>query len=251
MSRKKIVAGNWKMNMTIDESNEFINELKEESKNNVEIKIAPSFTNLYYTISLLKNSGIEVIAQNVHSEKRGAYTGEISTEMLKSIGVNTVIIGHSERRKYFNETDTILSKKVKAALENSLNVIFCIGEELSERESGNHFEIIKNQITTALIDLNNDEIKNIVIAYEPVWAIGTGESASPRVAGEVHANIRDIISEKDQDLADTIRILYGGSVNPSNAAALMSEVEIDGALVGGASLSSTDFVKICKLAGEN
>ena len=128
MSRKKIVAGNWKMNMTIDESNDLINKLKEVSKNNVEIKIAPSFTNLYYTISLLKNSGIEVIAQNVHSEKSGAYTGEISTEMLKSIGVNTVIIGHSERRKYFNETDTILSKKVKAALENSLNVIFCIGE---------------------------------------------------------------------------------------------------------------------------
>ena len=147
MSRKKIVAGNWKMNMTIDESNDLINELKEVSENNVEIKIAPSFTNLYYVISLLKDSGIEVIAQNVHSEKRGAYTGEISTEMLKSIGVNTVIIGHSERRKYFNETDTILSKKVKAAVENSLNVIFCIGEELSERESGNHFEIIKNQIS--------------------------------------------------------------------------------------------------------
>ena len=174
MNRKKIVAGNWKMNMTMDESNDLINELKEVSENNIEIKIAPSFTNLYNAILLLKNSGIEVIAQNVHFEKRGAYTGEISSEMLKSIGVNTVIIGHSERRKYFNESDTILSKKVKAAIENSLNVIFCIGEELSERDSGNHFEIIKNQLTTALMDLNNININNIVIAYEPVWAIGTG-----------------------------------------------------------------------------
>ena len=150
--------------MTIDESNDLINELKELSESNIEIKDAPSFTNLYNAISLLMNSGIEVIAQNVHSEKRGAYTGEISTEMLKSIGVKTIIIGHSERRKYFNETDTILSKKVKTAIENSLNVIFCIGEEFSERESGNHFEIIKNQLTSSLIDLNSNEIKNIVIA---------------------------------------------------------------------------------------
>jgi len=249
MSRKKIVAGNWKMNMTIDESNELINELKEVSINNVEIKIAPSFTNLFYTVSLLKNSAIEVIAQNVHSEKRGAYTGEISAEMLKSIGVNTVIIGHSERRKYFNETDTILSKKVKAALENSLNIIFCIGEELSERESGNHFEIIKNQLTNALIDLNNIEIKNIVIAYEPVWAIGTGMTANNHQIQEMHKFIRELINKKfGNEIANNIRILYGGSVKPNNAKDIFSLNDVDGGLIGGASLNFSDFYSIINAA---
>ena len=246
MSRKKIVAGNWKMNMTIDESNELINELKEVSKNNVEIKIAPSFTNLYYAISLLKNSGIEVIAQNVHSEKRGAYTGEISTEMLKSIGVNTVIIGHSERRKYFNETDTILSKKVKAALENSLNTIFCIGEELSERESGNHFEIIKNQLTNALIDLNNSEIKNIVIAYEPVWAIGTGNTPTPDKINEIHKFIKDVVQSFSDNSAIPM-VLYGGSVNQENAENFFKEESVDGALIGGASLDGRQFANIINI----
>ena len=249
MSRKKIVAGNWKMNMTIDESNDLINELKEVSENNIEIKIAPSFTNLYHAISLLKNSAIEVVAQNVHSEKRGAYTGEISTEMLKSIGVNTVIIGHSERRKYFNETDTILSKKVKAALENSLNIIFCIGEELSERESGNHFEIIKNQLTNALIDLNNSEIKNIVIAYEPVWAIGTGITANNQQIQEMHEFIRELINKKfGNEIADNIRILYGGSVKPNNAKEIFSLNDVDGGLIGGASLNFSDFHRIINAA---
>ena len=249
MSRKKIVAGNWKMNMTIDESNDLINELKKVSENNVEIKIAPSFTNLHYAISLLKNSGIEVIAQNVHSENRGAYTGEISTEMLKSIGVNTVIIGHSERRKYFNETDTILSKKVKAALENSLNTIFCIGEELSERENGNHFEIIKNQLTNALIDLNNSEIKNIVIAYEPVWAIGTGMTANNLQIQEMHEFIRELINKKfGNQIADNIRILYGGSVKPNNAKEIFSLNDVDGGLIGGASLNFSDFHSIINAA---
>ena len=249
MNRNKIVAGNWKMNMTIDESNSLINELKQVSENNVEIKIAPSFTNLYYAISLLKNSGIEVIAQNVHSEMRGAYTGEISAEMLKSIGVKTVIIGHSERRKYFNETDTILSKKVKAAIENSLNVIFCIGEELSERESGNHFEIIKNQITIALIDLNNDEIKNIVIAYEPVWAIGTGMTANINQIQEMHEFIRKLINEKFGDeISDNIQIIYGGSVKPNNAKDIFSLNDVDGGLIGGASLNFSDFHSIIDAA---
>ena len=249
MSRKKIVAGNWKMNMTIDESNDLINELKEVSENNIEIKIAPSFTNLYHAISLLKNSAIEVVAQNVHSEKRGAYTGEISTEMLKSIGVNTVIIGHSERRKYFNETDAILSKKVKAALENSLNIIFCIGEELSERESGNHFEIIKNQLTNALIDLNNSEIKNIVIAYEPVWAIGTGITANNQQIQEMHEFIRELINKKfGNEIADNIRILYGGSVKPNNAKEIFSLNDVDGGLIGGASLNFSDFHRIINAA---
>ena len=245
MNRKKIVAGNWKMNMTIDESNDLIDELKELSESNVEIKVAPSFTNLYNAISLSENSEIEVIAQNVHYERRGAFTGEISSEMLKSIGVKTVIIGHSERRKYFNETDTILSKKLKAAIENSLNVIFCIGEELSERESGNHFEIIKNQLTKALIDLNNIEIKNIVIAYEPVWAIGTGMTANNHQIQEMHEFIRELIDKKfGNEIADNIRILYGGSVKPNNAKEIFSLNDVDGGLIGGASLNFSDFQSI-------
>ena len=249
MNRKKIVAGNWKMNMTMDESNNLINELKEVSENNVEIKIAPSFTNLYNAILLLKNSGIEVIAQNVHFEKRGAYTGEISSEMLKSIGVDTVIIGHSERRKYFNETDNILSKKVKAAIENSLNVIFCIGEELSERDSGNHFEIIKNQLTNALIDINNININNIVIAYEPVWAIGTGMTANNNQIQEMHEFIRGLINQKfGNEIAENIRILYGGSVKPNNAKDIFSLNDVDGGLIGGASLNFSDFHSIINAA---
>ncbi len=249
MSRKKIVAGNWKMNMTIDESNDLINKLKEVSENNVEIKIAPSFTNLHSAISILENSGIEVIAQNFHSEKRGAYTGEISAEMLKSIGVNTVIIGHSERRKHFNETDTILSEKVKAAIENSLNIIFCIGEEFSERESENHFEIIKSQLTNALIDLKNSEIKNVVIAYEPVWAIGTGLTANNHQIQEMHEFIRELINKKfGNEIAENIRILYGGSVKPNNAKEIFSLNDVDGGLIGGASLNFSDFHSIINAA---
>ena len=174
MKRKKIVAGNWKMNMTLDESVNLINALKQISTNDVDIKIAPSFTNLNKAVSLLDSSEIEVIAQNVHFEERGAFTGEISIEMLKSVGVHSIIIGHSERRKHFNENDSILSKKAKMAIDNSLNIIFCVGEELSEREKGNHFELIKNQIINGLFGLDIDQIKNVVVAYEPVWAIGTG-----------------------------------------------------------------------------
>jgi triosephosphate isomerase len=160
-----------------------------------------------------------------------------------------VIIGHSERRKYFNETDTILSKKVKAALENSLNIIFCIGEELSERESGNHFEIIKNQLTNALIDLNNSEIKNIVIAYEPVWAIGTGMTANNQQIQEMHEFIRELINKKfSNEIADNIRILYGGSVKPNNAKEIFSLNDVDGGLIGGASLNFSDFHSIINAA---
>ena len=249
MNRKKIVAGNWKMNMTIEESGKLINQLKEISKNNVEIKIAPSFTNLHSAISLLSNSEIEVIAQNVHAENRGAYTGEISPEMLTSIGIKTVIIGHSERRKYFNETDLVLSKKVKAAIENSLNVIFCVGEELSDRENGNQFEIIKTQLNSTLMDLDIIEIKNIVIAYEPVWAIGTGITANTHQIQEMHEFIRELINKKfGNEIADNIRILYGGSVKPNNAKEIFSLNDVDGGLIGGASLNFSDFHSIIKAA---
>ena len=249
MKRKKIVAGNWKMNMTMDESMKLIAELELISYNNIEIKIAPAFTNLYKSISLLMSSQIEVIAQNLHQEKNGAYTGEISAEMLKSIGIKTVIIGHSERRQYFNETDIILSKKVKTALEHSLDVIFCVGEELSEREKGNHFELIKTQIKTGLFDLNNDEIKNVVIAYEPVWAIGTGMTANTHQIQEMHEFIRNLINEKyNYMISSNIRILYGGSVKPNNAKEIFSLDDVDGGLIGGASLSFSDFSSIVKAA---
>ena len=249
MKRKKIVAGNWKMNMTMDESIKLIAELEQISENNIDIKIAPAYTNLYKSISLLMSSQIEVIAQNLHQEKNGAYTGEISAEMLKSIGIKTVIIGHSERRQYFNETDIILSKKVKTALEHSLDVIFCVGEELSEREKGNHFELIKTQIKTGLFDLNNDEIKNVVIAYEPVWAIGTGMTANTHQIQEMHEFIRNLINEKyNHMISSNIRILYGGSVKPNNAKEIFSLDDVDGGLIGGASLSFSDFSSIVKAA---
>ena len=249
MSRIKIVAGNWKMNMTYDESVNFINKLKLISINEVEIKIAPSFTNLNKAISLSNSCDIEVIAQNLHFEKRGAYTGEISAEMLKSIGINTVIIGHSERRKYFNENDSILSKKVKTAIDNSLNIIFCVGEELSEREKGNHFKLIENQIISGLFGLDINQIKNVVVAYEPVWAIGTGKTAENYQIQEMHEFIRTLFNDKyENDISQSIRILYGGSIKPNNAQEIFSLKDVDGGLIGGASLNFSDFNAIVQAA---
>ena len=249
MKRKKIVAGNWKMNMTLDESVNLINELKQISTNDVDIKIAPSFTNLNKAVSLLDSSKIEVIAQNVHPEERGAFTGEISIEMLKSVGVFSIIIGHSERRKYFNENDSILSKKAKMAIDNSLNIIFCIGEELSEREKGNHFELIKNQIINGLFGLDKDQIKNVVVAYEPVWAIGTGKTAENYQIQEMHEFIRKLFNDKySSDISQQIRILYGGSVKPNNAEEIFSLQDVDGGLIGGASLNFSDFNAIVQAA---
>ena len=249
MNRKKMVAGNWKMNMTNDESVNFINQLKSTLVKNVDVKIAPSFTNLYNAILLLDSSEIEVIAQNIHYEDKGAFTGEISAEMLKNIGVKTVIIGHSERRKYFNETDSILSKKVKKAVDNSLKVIFCIGEELSERENGNHFELIKNQLKTGLFNLSEQEIQNTVIAYEPVWAIGTGKTANNHQIQEMHEFIRQLVKDKyGIGFSEKIRILYGGSVKPINAKDIFSLDDVDGGLIGGASLNISDFNSIVQAA---
>lgn len=249
MKRKKIVAGNWKMNMTHDESVNLIEELKQISTNDVDIKIAPSFTNLNEAVSLLGSSKIEVIAQNVHFDERGAITGEISIEMLKSIGVNSVIIGHSERRKYFNENDFILSKKIKTAIDNSVNIIFCIGEELSDREKGNHFELIKNQIISGLFDLDMQQIKNVVVAYEPVWAIGTGKTAENNQIQEMHEYIRKLFNDKyGSDISKQIRILYGGSVKPNNAEEIFSLKDVDGGLIGGASLNFPDFNAIVQAA---
>ena len=198
---------------------------------------------------MLGSSEIEVVAQNVHFEERGAFTGEISIEMLKSVGVNSVIIGHSERRKYFNENDIILSKKTKMAIDNSVNIIFCIGEELSDREKQNHFELIKNQIISGLFGLDMQQIKNVVVAYEPVWAIGTGKTAENHQIQEMHEYIRKLFNDKyGSDISQQIKILYGGSVKPNNAEEIFSLKDVDGGLIGGASLNFSDFNAIVQAA---
>ena len=239
------------MNMNLDESKNLVSKLKEISAVNVDVKIAPSFTNLYFTNTLLESSKIEVISQDVHYEQSGAYTGEISADMLLSIGVETSIIGHSERRKYFNESDIILSKKVNSAIQNSMNVIFCIGEELSDRNDNNHFEIIKSQLSNGIFHLKVSEFQKIIIAYEPVWAIGTGMTASSGQIQEMHEFIRNLIkSNYGIENSERVKILYGGSVKSNNAKEIFSLKDVDGGLIGGASLNASDFSEIVKAANE-
>lgn len=244
--RKNIVAGNWKMNNDLSETETLIRELKlQNNPTEVEVMIAPSFTNLWQAFNTLKENSIEVVAQNMHYAESGAYTGEVSASMLKSLGIKTVILGHSERRAYFNETDDILAKKVDAALKNGLRVIFCFGEELKDRKSENHESIVENQIKNALFHLDSAALKNIVLAYEPVWAIGTGETASPEQAQDMHAFIRKTLADKyGKDAADEVPILYGGSVKPSNAKEIFSKPDVDGGLIGGAALNAEDFFAI-------
>ncbi|RXJ45565.1 triose-phosphate isomerase [Gelidibacter gilvus] len=244
--RKNIVAGNWKMNNGLSETETLIRELKSQNKiGDVEVMIAPSFTNLWQAFNSLKDSSIEVIAQNMHFAESGAYTGEVSATMIKSLGVKTVILGHSERRAYFNETDELLAKKVDAALKNEMRVIFCFGEELKDRKSENQEHIVEDQIKNALFHLDASAFKNIVLAYEPVWAIGTGETASPEQAQDMHAFIRKTLADKyGKDLADNMSILYGGSCKPSNAKEIFSKPDVDGGLIGGAALNADDFFAI-------
>ena len=246
MTRKKIVAGNWKMNNGLQETELLINELaKETNHSGCEVMIAPSFVSLKTSIDYLKNKDIEVVSQNVHQKNNGAYTGEISAKMLSSIGIKTTIIGHSERREYFNETHEILKNKVDTSLENSINIIFCFGEELKDRKNNNHFRIISNQISESLFHLSSSEWDNIILAYEPVWAIGTGETASSDQVQEMHSFIRNFIAQKySTELAQKISILYGGSVKPNNAKEIFSMKDVDGGLIGGASLNSKDFFSI-------
>ena len=207
--------------------------------------IAPSFVSLKTSIDYLKNKDIEVVSQNVHQKNNGAYTGEISAKMLSSIGIKTTIIGHSERREYFNETHEILKNKVDTSLENSINIIFCFGEELKDRKNNNHFTIISNQISESLFHLSSSDWDNIILAYEPVWAIGTGETASSDQVQEMHSFIRNFIAQKySTELAQKISILYGGSVKPNNAKEIFSMEDVDGGLIGGASLNSKDFFSI-------
>lgn len=244
--RQQIVAGNWKMNNDLAQTESLITALKKMDKtSNAEVMVAPTFTNLYTAFEVLKDTQIEVIAQNMHFAENGAYTGEISAGMLKSVGVNTVILGHSERREYFNETDDMLAKKVDAALANNMRVIFCFGEVLEDRKSGNHETVVENQIKNALFHLNASAFKNIVLAYEPVWAIGTGETASPEQAQDMHAFIRKTLNNKyGNSVAESVSILYGGSVKPNNAQEIFSKPDVDGGLIGGASLNADDFFAI-------
>jgi triosephosphate isomerase len=244
--RKQIVAGNWKMNNDLAQTETLITSLKKQTKtSDAEVMIAPTFTNLWQAYQSLKDHSIEVIAQNMHFAENGAYTGEISANMLKSVGVKTVILGHSERREYFNETDGILAKKVDAALANNLRVIFCFGEVLADRKSGSHENVVGTQIKNALFHLQASAFKNIVLAYEPVWAIGTGETASPDQAQDMHAFIRKTLADKyGYDVANSVSILYGGSVKPANAEEIFSKPDVDGGLIGGAALNADDFYAI-------
>lgn len=244
--RKNIVAGNWKMNNDLAQTAALLIDLKNQSQtSDAEVMIAPTFTNLYHAFEALKGTNIEVIAQNMHFAENGAYTGEISGSMLKSVGIETVILGHSERREYFNETDALLTKKVDAALAKDMRVIFCFGEELADRKSGNEETVVGNQIKNALFHLDASAFNNIVLAYEPVWAIGTGETASPEQAQDMHAFIRKTMADKyGNDIAEEVSILYGGSVKPANAEEIFSKPDVDGGLIGGASLNADDFFAI-------
>lgn len=247
--RTNIVAGNWKMNKTYQETKALVKELnsavKELTLNNTRVIIAPTFVNLQKASKMTRKSVIEVAAQNMHQEASGAFTGEISAAMLKSVHVDTVILGHSERREYFGETDELLAAKVDAALKNDLEVIFCFGEVLEDRKAGNHFKVVESQIKNALFHLDSSDWSRIILAYEPVWAIGTGETASPEQAQEMHAFIRELVAERYMsDVSEEVSILYGGSVKPGNAEEIFSKKDVDGGLIGGASLNADDFKAI-------
>ncbi|MAP05627.1 MAG: triose-phosphate isomerase [Formosa sp.] len=244
--RKQIVAGNWKMNNDYVDSEILVSNLLGQHKHsNTEVIIAPPFTNLLASINALKGSSIKVAAQNMHFAESGAYTGEVSAAMLKSIGVETVILGHSERRAYFNESDDLLAKKVDTALAHEMRVIFCFGEELKDRKSGNENSVVESQIKKALFHLPEAAWSQIVLAYEPVWAIGTGETATPDQAQDMHAFIRKTLANAyAQSLADSVSILYGGSVKSSNAEEIFSKTDVDGGLIGGAALDAEHFTAI-------
>ena len=244
--RKKIVVGNWKMNKNLNEGAAFVNELLEiitSSLSDVEVILGVPFTHLYKLASI--SDKFSLSAQNCSAQVSGAFTGEISTNMILSTGAKYVILGHSERRAYHQENNADLVKKVDLCLSDNLKVIYCCGELLSERNSGNHFKTVKSQIEEALFHLSDEQISRVVIAYEPVWAIGTGVTASSEQAQEMHAYIRSIFTDKyGVDLAQDLSILYGGSCKPSNAQEIFSKEDVDGGLIGGASLNANDFSQI-------
>ncbi|OGW02982.1 MAG: triose-phosphate isomerase [Nitrospinae bacterium RIFCSPLOWO2_01_FULL_39_10] len=249
--RKPLIVGNWKMNNSTAESVDLAEKLKKTVKDmaGVDVVVAPPFTALGSVRDVIKGSIIKLGAQNLFWEDKGAYTGEVSPLMIRDLDCEYVIIGHSERREYFKESDEIVNKKIKAALRNKLKAIVCVGESLKEREEDKTMQVIESQVKKGLQGLSLSEAKELIIAYEPVWAIGTGRNATPAQANEVHTYIRKLVSQIfNEGIASNIKILYGGSVKPSNSAELMSEKEIDGALVGGASLEAESFAQIVRSA---
>ena len=249
--RRKIAAGNWKMNTTLEEGKDLASEVitlaKEELSEDVDLIMAAPFTHLSSLMALTEGTAIKISAQNCHEEPSGAFTGEISAGMLSALGLEYVVIAHSERREYFAESNQQIAKKVDAVLSNSMTPIFCCGEVLEIREAGNHFDLVSSQVQEALFHLSPEEISKVIIAYEPVWAIGTGVTASSEQAQEMHAHIRKMLEEKfGQTIAESISILYGGSVKPGNAPELFACKDVDGGLIGGASMKARDFIDIAK-----
>ena len=247
--RRKVVAGNWKMNMTDPEAVDLAKALKDNlrSIDNLELVVSPPFTSLSSLSGILAGSNIGLGAQNLFWESSGAYTGEVSAEMLLSVGCKYVIIGHSERRQYFGEGNQSVNRKVKTAIERGLTPIVCVGERLEQREAGKTEAVVEDHVRGAFEGLSSEEVRKAVIAYEPVWAIGTGKTATPEQANEVHLFIRELIKKLyDADLSSRMRILYGGSVKPENARSLIEQPELDGFLVGGASLKVESFAAIAK-----
>ncbi len=249
--RKKIVAGNWKMNMDLEEGLRFAKSVdqyfREKPSGKAEVVLCTPFIHLPGISEILKNSKVALGAQNCASEPSGAFTGEVSALMIKSTGAGYVIIGHSERRTYYYEDDKLLNKKTILALNSGLKVIFCCGEVKGEREEGEHFIIVRRQLEEGLFTLPAEEMKNVIIAYEPVWAIGTGLTATPEQAQEMHQYIRGLVKEKyGKECADELSILYGGSCKPSNAKEIFSKPDVDGGLIGGASLKKEDFAAIAE-----
>jgi len=247
--RKVLIAGNWKMYKTSDQAVRLVDGIKKSLKgfDAVDVVLCPPFTVLNTVYNVINDTDIQLGAQDLFWEKEGAFTGEISPIMLKDCGCEFVIIGHSERRKYFHETDAMINKKLKASLEVGLKPIVCVGETLQEREADKTIDVIKTQLTGCFLEMNIEDMLNVTIAYEPVWAIGTGKNATAAQAEEVHKFIRNWIIERfSQGVANTVRILYGGSVKPANTKELMSQEDVDGALVGGASLEASSFTDIIK-----
>ena len=246
--RKYIVAGNWKMNTTVPEGVELAKAVVAAAKDlpaNVELVVAPPFTHLACVADVLKGSKVQLSAQNCADHEKGAYTGEVAVNMLTSLGCQYTILGHSERRQYYGETDEKLVVKTQLALAAGLKVILCVGENLQEREAGKHFDVVTAQTKNVLYNFTAEDMKNVVIAYEPVWAIGTGKTATAAQAEEIHACIRNVIEAKfGAQVADDMTILYGGSCKPSNAKELFAEKDIDGGLIGGAALKADDFLGI-------
>ena len=249
MARIPLMTGNWKMNKTVEEAVDLVKQLKVtiSGVKGVEVAVAPPFTALYAVSKELKDSTIHLAAQNMFWEEKGAFTGEVSPLMLKEMGCAYVIIGHSERRQFFGETDETVNRRMKMVIAHGMKPIFCIGETLKEREENRTFSVVERQIEGGLKDIKENEVKNMVIAYEPVWAIGTGKTATPQQAEEVHRFIRQKLGKlTSRGVAEAMRIQYGGSVTPENIKGLMDQGDIDGALVGGASLKSDSFSRIVR-----